>query len=125
MVFSLNQVCPVSGIIKPEHTTEVSVHHEKFQTVEEFVDGVPQNWWCEDNRDKEVVLEVRVSNSYMTGTRNHRIRVRHCFSSKGKQVDHISLNSKQAQLNILHRSDLQRLSDSYDMVDHFRNLHSP
>ncbi|XP_030472272.2 type II inositol polyphosphate 5-phosphatase 15-like [Syzygium oleosum] len=119
------RVCPVSGIIKPEHTTEVSVHHEKFQTLEECVDGVPRNWWCEDNRDKEVILEVRVSSSYMTETRNHRIRVRHCFSSKGKQVDHVSLDSKQAQVNLLHRSDLQRLSDSYDMVDHFRNLHSP
>ncbi|KAF8038425.1 hypothetical protein BT93_B1078 [Corymbia citriodora subsp. variegata] len=119
------RICPVSGIIKPEHTTEVSVHHEKFQTLEEYVDGVPQNWWCEDNRDKEVVLEVRVSSSYMTETRNHRIRVRHCSSSKGKQADHISLDSKQSQINLLHRSDLQRLSDSYDMVDHFRNLHSP
>ncbi|KAK3441286.1 hypothetical protein EUGRSUZ_B01444 [Eucalyptus grandis] len=119
------RVCPVSGIIEPEHTTEVSVHHEKFQTLEEFVDGVPRNSWCEDNRDKEVVLEVRVSSSYMTETRNHRIRVRHCFSSKGKQVDLISLDPKQAQINLLHRSDLQRLSDSYDMVDHFRNLHSP
>ncbi|XP_030540697.1 type II inositol polyphosphate 5-phosphatase 15-like isoform X2 [Rhodamnia argentea] len=119
------RVSPVSGIIKPEHTTEVSVHHEKFQTVEEFVDGVPQNWWCEDNRDREVVLEVRVSSSYMTETRNHRIRVRYCISSKGKQVGDISLNSKQAQANLLDRSNLQRLSDSYDLVDHFRNLHSP
>ncbi|KAI3411704.1 IPPc domain-containing protein [Psidium guajava] len=116
------RVSPASGIIEPEQTTEVSVHHEKFQTVEELVDGVPQNWWCEDNRDKEVVLEVRVSGTYMTGTRNHRIRVRHCFSSKAKQADHAS---KQAQVNLLHRSDLQRLSDSYDVVDHFRNLHSP
>ncbi|PPD66983.1 hypothetical protein GOBAR_DD36138 [Gossypium barbadense] len=48
------EVTPAAGIIKPEQSVEVAVHHEEFHTLEDLVDGIPQNWWCEDTRDKEV-----------------------------------------------------------------------
>jgi hypothetical protein len=76
LILHLIQVTPAAGIIRPNHIVEVSVHHDEFQTLEEFVDGVPQNWWCEDNRDKEVILVVKVRGSHTTETRNHRVRVR-------------------------------------------------
>ena len=56
--FMFNQVTPAAGIIKPDHIAEISVHHEEYQTLEEFVDGTPQNSWCEDARDMEVILVV-------------------------------------------------------------------
>ncbi|GKV06166.1 hypothetical protein SLEP1_g18087 [Rubroshorea leprosula] len=76
------EVTPAAGIIKPECSVEVSVHHEEFHTLEDLVDGIPQNWWCEDTRDKEALLTVIVRSSTSTETRRHRIRVCHCFSSK-------------------------------------------
>lgn len=120
------QVTPAAGIIKPNQIAEVSVHHEEFQTVEEYVDGIPQNCWCEDSRDKEVILVVAVRGMYSTITRNHRIRVRHCYSARtnkvGAKPDNIN---RQVDGNLLHRADFQRLSGSYDVVNHLRNLHSP
>ncbi|KAI4988763.1 hypothetical protein ZWY2020_036080 [Hordeum vulgare] len=50
------EVQPANGLIKPGETVEITIHHEDFYTQEEFVDGIPQNWWCEDTRDKEAVL---------------------------------------------------------------------
>ncbi|XWS57233.1 hypothetical protein CRYUN_Cryun09bG0156400 [Craigia yunnanensis] len=119
------QVTPAEGIIKPDHVAEVSVHLEAFHTQEEFVDGFPQNWWCEDNRDKEAILVVKVHGRYTMETRNHRIRVRHCCSGKMKKIDPKPSDSQKIQGNLLHRADYQRLSVSYDVVDHLRNLHSP
>ncbi|KAK2402457.1 Endonuclease/exonuclease/phosphatase family protein [Trifolium repens] len=71
------EVSPATGIIRPDHIVEVSVHHEEFQTLEEFVDGVVQNSWCEDSRDKEAILIVKVHGNYTIQTRNHRVRVHH------------------------------------------------
>ncbi|GAV86970.1 Exo_endo_phos domain-containing protein [Cephalotus follicularis] len=119
------EVTPATGIIKPDHIAEVSVHHEDFNTLEEFVDGVPKNWWCEYTRDKEIILVIKVRGSYTTDTRNHRVRVRHCFLVGSTQNDSESIVSRQNQGNVLHRADYQRLSGSYDVVDHLRNLHSP
>lgn len=119
------KVRPAAGIINPDHITEISIYHEEYETLEEFVDGSPQNSWCEDARDKEVILVVNVRGSYSTEARNHRVRVRHSFSGKivprkekPKVADHLPAN-------LLLRSDLQRLSDTSDVVDHLRNLHSP
>jgi hypothetical protein len=56
---------------------EITVHHEDFYTQEEFVDGIPQNWWCEDTRDKEAVLTVNITGSTSTETKTHKIDVRH------------------------------------------------
>ncbi|RDY05478.1 Type II inositol polyphosphate 5-phosphatase 15, partial [Mucuna pruriens] len=55
------EVTPATGIIRPDQIVEVSVHHEEFQTLEEFVDGVVQNSWCEDSRDKEAILVVKTA----------------------------------------------------------------
>lgn len=103
----------------------MSVHHEDFQTLEEFVDGVQQNWWCEDMRDQEVILVLKVRGKYSSETKNHRIRVRHCYSAKTKQSDHKPKDSGHVPGNVLPRSDYQCLSSSFDVVDHLRNLHSP
>lgn len=103
----------------------MAVHHEEFQTLEEFVDGIPQNWWCEDSRDKEVILVVKIRGKFSTETRNHRIRVRYCFAAKKLPIDSKSNSSRQAQGTVLHRSDMQRLSGSSDVVAHLRNMHSP
>ncbi|KAF5959225.1 hypothetical protein HYC85_000434 [Camellia sinensis] len=118
------EVSPAAGIIKPDHIVEISVRREDFQTLEEFVDGVPRNWWCEDARDKEVILVVKVRDSCTTETRSHRIRVRHSFSGKTMHMDNKD-NSGHIQANVLRRSDFQRLSCSSDVVDHLRNFHSP
>ncbi|XP_057962460.1 type II inositol polyphosphate 5-phosphatase 15 isoform X2 [Malania oleifera] len=121
-------VTPAAGIIRRNHIVEVSVHHEEFQTLEEFVDGVPRNWWCEDNRDKEVILVVKVFGNCMSSmieTRNdHRVRVRQHLSTKTIHVDSKPKNAKRIQENVLQRGDLQVLSSSYDVVDHLRNLES-
>ncbi|KAL7252356.1 hypothetical protein ACSBR1_007024 [Camellia fascicularis] len=118
------EVSPAAGIIKPDHIVEISVRHEDFQMLEEFVDGVPRNWWCEDARDKEVILVVKVHGSCTTETRSHRIRVRHSFSGKTMHMDNKD-NSGHIQANVLRRSDFLRLSCSSDVVDHLRNFHSP
>ncbi|KAH8496762.1 hypothetical protein H0E87_019492 [Populus deltoides] len=120
------EVTPAAGIIKPDHTAEVSIHLEDFPTMEVFVDGAPQNSWCEDTRDKEAMLVVKVRASYNTNeTKNHRIRVRHCCSSQTAQLGTRPNGSGQIQGNLLRRADYQHLSSSYDMVNHLRNLHSP
>ncbi|KAF6160775.1 hypothetical protein GIB67_035976 [Kingdonia uniflora] len=119
------EVNPAAAIIKPGQCAEVSVHHEEFHTLEEFVDGIPQNWWCEDTRDKEVILAVIVRGSCSTETRTHRVRVRHCFSSKTVRADsRHNATSRRAQGNQLHRSGIQHLNASTDLADDLRNLHS-
>ncbi|KAG6758136.1 hypothetical protein POTOM_038472 [Populus tomentosa] len=120
------EVTPAAGIIKPDHIAEVSIHLEDFPTVKVFVDGAPQNSWCEDTRDKEAMLVVKVRASYNTNeTKTHRIRVRHCCSSQTAQLGTRPNGSGQIQGNLLRRADYQHLSSSYDMVNHLRNLHSP
>ncbi|XP_073223082.1 type II inositol polyphosphate 5-phosphatase 15 [Cicer arietinum] len=117
------EVSPATGIIRPDQIVEVSVHHEEFQTLEEFVDGVVQNSWCEDSRDKEAILIVKVHGNYTIQTRNHQVRVHHCYSSKkNKLTDPQPKGSIQGSL--LHRSDY-RLSSSFDVVDQLHKLHSP
>lgn len=120
----LKQVSPGTGTIKPNQIAEVSVHLEDFPTVEEFVDGVAQNSWCEDTRDEEVILVLVVHGRFSTETRNHRIRVRHCPRGKKKYNDDRPKTSGSGQLNALHRSDYQ-LSNTLDVVEQLKNLHSP
>ncbi|KAK1291276.1 Type I inositol 1,4,5-trisphosphate 5-phosphatase 12 [Acorus calamus] len=118
------EVTPAAGVIKPGQIVEVSVHHEDFHTLEEFVDGIPQNWWCEDTRDKEVMLLVNVTGSFSTEVKTHRIRVHHCFSSKTTRSDSRE-SSRRIQSNLLHRSDFRRIGSTSDVIDDFRALHSP
>lgn len=74
------QVFPATGILKPGQTVDVSVHHIEFYTQEEFVDGIPQNSWCEDNKDKKVVLLINVTGTGSTESTSYRVYVRHHFS---------------------------------------------
>lgn len=67
-------------MISPDQVAEVSVHHEDFHTSEEFIDGIPQSWWSEDARDKEVILLVNVRGCCSAQARTHTIHVRHIFS---------------------------------------------
>ncbi|ESQ39016.1 hypothetical protein EUTSA_v10001286mg [Eutrema salsugineum] len=92
------EVMPAAGTIKPDSSVEVSVHHEEFHTLEEFVDGIPQNWWCEDTRDKEAILVVNVQGSCSTETVCHRVHVRHCFSAKALRIESSPSNSKSTSL---------------------------
>lgn len=101
---------------------EISVHHEEYQTLEEFVDGFPQNCWCEDARDKEVILVVKVRGSYSSETTNHRIRVRHSFSGKNMPMNQKTNTPSRPAANLLHRADFQRLSGNSDIVDHLLDL---
>lgn len=92
------EVMPAAGTIKPDSSVEVTVHHEEFHTLEEFVDGIPENWWCEDTWDKEAILVVNVQGSCSTETVCHKVHVRHCFSAKNLRVDSIPSNSKSTGL---------------------------
>ncbi|XP_019091879.1 PREDICTED: type I inositol polyphosphate 5-phosphatase 13-like isoform X4 [Camelina sativa] len=76
------EVSPAAGIIHPEGSVDVKVHHEDFHSLEEYVDGIPQNWWCEDTRDKEAILMVNIRGSCSTTLTSHSIKVRHCFSAR-------------------------------------------
>lgn len=119
------QVNPATGIIKPGHISENSVYYEEYQTLEEFVDGVPQNSWCEDARDKEVILVVKIHGNFSTETIDHRVRVRFSISGKLMPKDTKSNSFNRYQANVLHRSDIQRISSSCDVVDQLRHLHTP
>lgn len=99
-------------MIKPEQAAEVSVRHEEFHTLEEFVDGIPQNWWSEDTRDKEVILAVNVQGSCSTGTNSHKICVRHCFSSKTLRLD--SKLSNSSRKSSFHLSEVRQPNNSCD-----------
>ncbi|KAK9692239.1 hypothetical protein RND81_09G250900 [Saponaria officinalis] len=119
------QVTPAKGVIEPDHTVEVTVHHENFQTLEEYVDGQPQNSWCEDARDKEVILVVRIHGSYGTKVSDQRIRLRHCFSAKKKGLGPKLRNEERKVPNVLHRSNIQHLNASLDVFDQLSKLHTP
>lgn len=95
----LNQVSPTAGIIKPEQNVEVSVRHEDMHASEEFVDGIPQNWWSEDTRDKEVILVVHVQGSSSVQTSSQKIHVRHCFSAKPVRIDSKSNSARRNQVS--------------------------
>lgn len=114
---------PGTGIIKPNQIAEVSVRLEDFPTVEEYVDGVAQNSWCEDTRDEEAILVLVVHGRFSTQTKNHRIRVRHIprgAASAKKRYDDRPKTS--GQINALHRSDYQQLSNTLDVVEQLKEL---
>lgn len=119
------EVNPAVGIIAPNQIVEISVHHEDRQTLEEFVDGIPQTSWCEDAKDKEVMLAIKVRGSFSTGRKYHRVRVRHRFSGKPLPTKVRPNNSDYPRPNVLHRSDFQPSSFSADVVDDLINLNSP
>ncbi|XP_068639736.1 type I inositol polyphosphate 5-phosphatase 12-like isoform X1 [Aristolochia californica] len=114
------EVNPATGIIKPGQIAEVTLHHQEFHTLEEFIDGIPQNWWCEDTRDKEIILMVKITGSFSPESKTHRVSLRHCSSSKSTRTDS-KPQSKRLTSNHLQRSDFRQLGSS-DVVDDLRNL---
>ncbi|XP_024971665.1 type II inositol polyphosphate 5-phosphatase 15 isoform X1 [Cynara cardunculus var. scolymus] len=121
------EVKPTVGVIEPNHIVEMSVHHQGYETLEEYVDGVPQNCWCEDVRDKEVLLVIEVRGSCSIERKCHRVRVRHTqsLSDRSMPMEQKPDNSTRLQANVLHRSDIKWLTGSRDVVDHLRDLHTP
>ncbi|CAH8264412.1 unnamed protein product [Arabidopsis lyrata] len=75
------EVSPGAGIIKPDASLQVKVHHEDFHTSEESVDGIQQNSLSEESSDKEVTLIIIIQGSCSTRTTSHSIKVRHCSSA--------------------------------------------
>ncbi|KAK6118951.1 hypothetical protein DH2020_047289 [Rehmannia glutinosa] len=67
------EVTPAAGLIRPDQVADISVHHEESHKLEEFVDGIPQSWWSEDTRDKELILLVIVRGSCSTDSKIHRV----------------------------------------------------
>ncbi|GKU92310.1 hypothetical protein SLEP1_g6055 [Rubroshorea leprosula] len=119
------EITPAAGIIKPESSVDVSIHHEEFHTLEDLVDGIPQNWWCEDTRDKEVILTVIVRGTTSTEARRHQINVHHCFSAKTVHLDSKS-GSKKAAGGSFNRAELRQPSNaSSDAADDARSSHKP
>uniref|UniRef100_A0A2C9WHD3 Inositol polyphosphate-related phosphatase domain-containing protein n=1 Tax=Manihot esculenta TaxID=3983 RepID=A0A2C9WHD3_MANES len=114
------EVTPAAGLIKPDQYAEVSVHHEEFHTLEDLVDGIPQNWWCEDTRDKEVILCLIVQGCSSTEMKSHKIHVRHCFSAKAVRLES-KTNSRKNQGGAVNRSEQKQSSSSSDKGDDFRN----
>ncbi|XP_076889266.1 type II inositol polyphosphate 5-phosphatase 15-like isoform X2 [Bidens hawaiensis] len=121
------EVKPTVGIIEPNHIVEISVHHQSYETVKEYVDGAPQNGWCEDVRDKEVMLVVEVRGSCTTERKCHRVRVRHnqSLSDRPMPMEQKPDGSARDHASVLHRSDIKWLTGSRDVVDHIRDLHTP
>uniref|UniRef100_A0A5B7APP4 Putative type I inositol 1,4,5-trisphosphate 5-phosphatase 12-like n=1 Tax=Davidia involucrata TaxID=16924 RepID=A0A5B7APP4_DAVIN len=119
------EVTPAAGIIKPDQFVEIAIHNEEFRTLEDFVDGVPQSWWNEDTRDKELIFLVNVRGSYSIETRSHRVRVRHCFSTKTVCIDSKTNSSKRTQGSSHHRSGLRNVGSASDMADDLRSLRGP
>lgn len=90
--------------MKPGQTIEVSVHHEDLHTQEDLVDGIPQNWQCEDTRDKEVVILVNITGTGSTESKSHRVYVRHCFAFRSEDRKGSSRRNQSSQLQ---RSDVK------------------
>ncbi|KAI3793604.1 hypothetical protein L1987_36224 [Smallanthus sonchifolius] len=121
------EVKPTVGIIEPNHIVEISVHHQGYETLEEYVDGASQNQWCQDVRDKEVMLVVEVRGSCTTERKWHRVRVshNHSLSDRPMPMEQKPDNSTRDHANVLHRSDIKWMTGSRDVVDHLRDLHTP
>ncbi|GFP90093.1 type ii inositol 1 4 5-trisphosphate 5-phosphatase fra3 [Phtheirospermum japonicum] len=120
------EVNPAAGIVEAEQIAEISIRHEEYETLKEFVDGVPQNFWCEDARDKEVILVVNVRGNCTTESKCHRVRVRYSITGKLTAMNNRRANNTgPVQANLLRRADFHRMSGSCDVVDHLRNLHTP
>ncbi|XP_057845710.2 type II inositol polyphosphate 5-phosphatase 15 isoform X1 [Cryptomeria japonica] len=108
------QVFPASGIICPGETIEVCVDHEDFLTQKEYVDGHPRNSWCEDERDKLVVLLINVRGNVSSKTKQHRICICHCVSSK---VQSLSIGEdEKIRTNVLQRSDFHQSELSTKLI---------
>lgn len=91
------EVTPAAGVINPDQVVEISIHHQEFHTLEDYVDGIPQSWWSEDMRDKEAILLINVTGSCSLERRTHQVQVGHRFSSFPVQNDSKSDSKKHQQ----------------------------
>ncbi|KAK4436625.1 Type I inositol polyphosphate 5-phosphatase 12 [Sesamum alatum] len=99
------EVSPAAGMIKPDQVADISVHHEESHKLEELVEGIPQSWWSEDTRDKEMIMLVTIRGSCSTEMKTHRVTVRHCFSGNTLRTEPRSGNtSKRHEGSAHHRS---------------------
>ncbi|XP_057527554.1 type I inositol polyphosphate 5-phosphatase 13-like isoform X2 [Amaranthus tricolor] len=111
------EVSPACGVIDTEQSMDVTVRHTESHTLGDLVDGVPQNWWCEDTRDKEVVLAVQIKCSTSMEFTTHRIRVRHCYSTRRSHIGSRTNSSRRGSNSSHYRSESQRRDNNLDMVD--------
>ncbi|XP_019195793.1 PREDICTED: type I inositol polyphosphate 5-phosphatase 12-like [Ipomoea nil] len=118
------EVTPAVGMIKPEQSIEVVVRHDEYHTSEEFVDGIPQSWWSEDTRDKEVILLINVEGSRSMESRTHELHVRHCFTPSAISNELRSSSTKRTTSGH-HRPSLRHVSSANSVVDDHRNLRVP
>lgn len=119
------QVTPAIGMIKPEQSIEVVVRHDEYHTSEEFVDGIPQSWWSEDTRDKEVILLINVEGSRSMESRTHQLHVRHCFTPGAPISNELRSSSTKRTGSSHHRASLKHVGSANNMVDDQRNLRVP
>ncbi|KAK9091437.1 hypothetical protein Sjap_024614 [Stephania japonica] len=91
------EVTPAAGMIKPGQMAEVSINHLEFHTLEEFVDGIPQNWWSEDTLDKEAFLVLCIRSSRSHTSRSQHIHVSHSFASKSIRASSRCSSAKRTQ----------------------------
>lgn len=108
---SLIQVTPAAGIVKPDQAAEILVRHEDSQSLGDSVDGIPQSWWSEDTRDKEVILMISIKSSQSTEARTHQVHVRHSFTPDAVCVN--SKNSRSNQGSSHHRSALKQIGRAH------------
>lgn len=80
------------------------MHHEEFHKLEDLVEGVPQTWWTEDTRDKELVLVVMVRGSCSTESKTHRVIVRHRFNGNAIRIDQRNNSNRRPEGNNSHKS---------------------
>lgn len=93
--------------------------------MEEFVDGIPQSWWSEDTRDKEVLLLINVQGSRTLVTGTHRIHVRHCFTSNTVRLDSKSNYARKHSGSTHSRSVQKHAGATSDTIDDHRSLRGP
>ena len=110
------QIAPACGILKTEDAMEVLVRHTESHTLGDLVEGIPQNWWSEDTRDKEVVLTVQVQGTSSLETRTHQICVRHCYSTNTTPMESRTNSSRRVSSGSQRRSEGHWHNDQSDLV---------
>ncbi|XP_016471124.1 type I inositol polyphosphate 5-phosphatase 13-like [Nicotiana tabacum] len=120
------EVTPAAGIIKPDQAAEILIRHEEFNKLEDTVDGIPQSWWREDTRDKEVILLINVTASRSTEARTHKVHVRHSFSANAvRTTSKSSSRRSQGGGSSHHRSALRHVGSGSEMMTDNESFRGP
>ncbi|WCJ21823.1 Type I inositol polyphosphate 5-phosphatase 12 [Euphorbia peplus] len=89
------EVTPTCGVIEPGKCVQVAMHHEEFHALEDQVDGIPHNMWCED---KHVILNVIVQGNSSTATQSHKVNIKVANRTHpGVQVE-LSCSSRKSEI---------------------------